>query len=148
MTLPFISDYRGAAPNHATRSRLAIRLQGKPTSHRHAMCRSSMKKVFKQYTLNIAEFRFTKLQHFCINGSNRYVPSKQIIMQCHKGAKLKHLILSEYYTSSFSGDFTAIIRYYIAVIIISSIPSAKYTEPNEDGVRGRLSTRASILIST
>ena len=47
-------------------------------------------------------------------------------MQCYKVANLQHPTVAEYYTSSFSADFITIISYYIAVLIICYIPSAKY----------------------
>ena len=47
-------------------------------------------------------------------------------IQSYKVANLQHLIVADYYTSSFLADFVAIIRYYIAVLIICYIPSAKY----------------------
>ena len=47
-------------------------------------------------------------------------------MHCYKCANLQHLIVAKYYTSSFPADFIAINSYYIAVLIICYIPSAKY----------------------
>ena len=47
-------------------------------------------------------------------------------MQWYKVAKLQHLIVAEFYTSSFPADFIAILSYYISVLIICYIASAKY----------------------
>ena len=48
-------------------------------------------------------------------------------MQCYNIAiaKLQHLTVAEYGTSSFPTDFIAILS-YLAVFITSYIPSAKY----------------------
>ena len=47
-------------------------------------------------------------------------------VQCYNVANLQHLIVDEYYTSSFSADVIAMLSYYIAVLIVCYIPSAKY----------------------
>ena len=47
-------------------------------------------------------------------------------MQCYKGANLQHLIVAEYCISSFPADFIAIFSYYIEVLLMGYIPSAKY----------------------
>ena len=47
-------------------------------------------------------------------------------MQCYKVANLQHLIVAEYYTSSFPIGFIAILSYYIDVLIMCYIPSATY----------------------
>ena len=40
--------------------------------------------------------------------------------------KLQHLIVAEYYTSSFPADFIGILTYYVAVLNICYVSSAKY----------------------
>ena len=45
-------------------------------------------------------------------------------VQCFTVANLQHLIVAEYYTSSFPADFMTILRCYIAVFIICYIPHA------------------------
>ena len=42
-------------------------------------------------------------------------------MQYYKVSKLQHLIVAEYYTSSFSADLIPMLSYFIAVTIISYI---------------------------
>ena len=45
-------------------------------------------------------------------------------VQCYKVANLQDLIVAEYHTFSFPTDFTAILSYYIVVLIMGYIPSA------------------------
>ena len=46
-------------------------------------------------------------------------------MQCYKVATLQHLTAAEYCTSPYSADYTPMVRYLIAVLVICCIASVE-----------------------